>query len=61
MMKINKVDVNRRCDHGICQEKAAIEIVLGGYKNRILLCAKCYEELKNQMKTLGRTPREKQG
>lgn len=49
-MKINKIDVNRMCDHGVCHEKSKYEIILGGYKNRILLCEKCYKLLKKCIK-----------
>ena len=49
-MQVNRIDVNRMCDHGTCHEKANIEIVLGGYKNRILLCENCYKQLKKCIK-----------
>ena len=49
-MQVNRVDVNRMCDHGTCHEKSNYEIVLGGYKNRILLCEKCYKLLKKCIK-----------
>ena len=49
-MKVSKVDVNRMCDHGTCHEKCSYEILLGGYKNRILLCENCYKLLKKCIK-----------
>ena len=49
-MKVTKVDVNRMCDHGTCHERCQYEILLGGYKNRILLCENCYKQLKKCIK-----------